>query len=55
MTAILGPSGAGKTTMLACLSQRLGKHKASKVEGRVSANGVPYDLNDFCKFGVFVM
>jgi ATP-binding cassette subfamily G (WHITE) protein 2 len=55
LTAIMGPSGAGKTTMLACITQRLKKNTATKVSGKLTANGIEYNTKNFCNFGVLVL
>jgi ATP-binding cassette subfamily G (WHITE) protein 2 (SNQ2) len=40
MLAIMGPSGAGKTTMLSLLASKINKSLA--VEGSVLANNMPF-------------
>ena len=55
ITAIMGPSGAGKTTMIAALSKRLSENNENIIHGEILANGAHYNSADFCNFGVFVM
>lgn len=50
----MGPSGAGKTTMLACVSQRIKTNDSTIVKGNMTANGSDYNTENFCNFGVFV-
>ena len=51
LTAIMGASGAGKTTLLNVVSGRI---ESKKLEGSISANGKPYDFNDFGDFANYV-
>ena len=53
LVAILGPSGAGKTSLLNVLSQR---HSTSSgfVRGKVKINGRDLKQGDFGKIAAFV-
>jgi ABC-type multidrug transport system ATPase subunit len=50
VTAILGASGAGKTSLLNAISCRV-----PKSEGVLLANGIPYDYSLFGDFANYVM
>lgn len=52
MLAIMGPSGAGKTTMLSMLAQKADGKLG--VEGAVRANGQHFSASQFYNFGVYV-
>jgi ATP-binding cassette subfamily G (WHITE) protein 2 len=51
MLALLGPSGAGKTTMLDILAQR---HKGGTVTGELHMNGAPVDPSVFRRVSAYV-
>lgn len=55
MTAIMGASGSGKTSLLNILAQRLDVSRAAKVNGSIKCNGKDIGSNDFGKLGAFVM
>lgn len=50
LIAVLGPSGAGKTTLIAAISQRLRGH----VTGKISINGLPVNRKNMTKLSSFV-
>ena len=50
MSAILGPSGAGKTSLLNIIACRI-----DRTEGRLLANTTEYDYNKFGDFANYVM
>jgi ABC-type multidrug transport system ATPase subunit len=52
MLAIMGPSGAGKTTMLSMLAQKADGKLG--VGGEVRANGQNFTASQFYNFGVYV-
>ena len=52
LTAIMGSSGAGKSTLLNILAGRIPK---DKIQGEVTANGHPFDFNEFGGFANYVM
>lgn len=54
LTAIMGASGSGKTSLLNVLGQRLDLSLGSKMNGKVKCNGQNFRLNDFGKLGAFV-
>ena len=54
LVAILGPSGAGKTSLLNVLSQRTNLNKGSITEGSISVNDRELLVGDFGKIGAFV-
>ena len=55
MTAIMGASGSGKTSLLNILAQRLDVSRAAKVSGDINCNGKSIGASDFGKLGAFVM
>jgi len=56
LTAIMGASGAGKTSLLNILSCRITSNGAGvKLSGAVLANGNPYDSAKFSRFADYVM
>lgn len=55
ITAILGASGAGKTSLLNILAQRIVNMKGYQISGSFNANGRPYDSKKFSKFAAYIM
>eukprot|EP00357_Protocruzia_adherens_P017121 CAMPEP_0115022330 /NCGR_PEP_ID=MMETSP0216-20121206/31477_1 /TAXON_ID=223996 /ORGANISM="Protocruzia adherens, Strain Boccale" /LENGTH=688 /DNA_ID=CAMNT_0002394975 /DNA_START=150 /DNA_END=2216 /DNA_ORIENTATION=- len=53
--AILGPSGAGKTTFLNYLSGRLRGMEALDVSGKITLNDIPRNETDFAALSAYVM
>ena len=53
MTAIMGPSGAGKTTLVALLSKRYKPGPNTIISGDILANNSKYKR--FNDFGAFVI
>lgn len=53
MTAIMGPSGAGKTTLVALLSKRYKPGPNTSISGEILANNSKYKR--FNDFGAFVI
>ena len=53
LVAIIGPSGAGKTSLLNILTRRAGDDNCV-VEGSVTINGKDLKAEDFGKFASFV-
>jgi ABC-type cobalamin/Fe3+-siderophores transport system ATPase subunit len=52
MLAIMGASGAGKTTMLSVLSRKADPNL--RLTGQVLANNTPFSSSSFYNFGVYV-
>lgn len=55
VTAILGPSGGGKTSMLNILSGKIVDGKNISLTGTIMANGKTFHNDDFTKFSGYVM
>lgn len=55
VTAILGASGAGKTSLLNILAARVSSSKNVKLTGKVLANHVEYNSETFSNFAAYVM
>lgn len=55
MTAILGSSGAGKTSLLNILAKRIDNSNGVEVSGEILANSKSYDFNRFASFASYVM
>lgn len=55
ITAILGASGAGKTSLLNILARRISKSKNVLLKGELMANKQKYDSERFSKFASYVM
>ncbi|CAD8179154.1 unnamed protein product [Paramecium octaurelia] len=55
VTAILGASGAGKTSLLNILAARVYSSKTVKLKGKVLANQMEYDSETFSNFAAYVM
>lgn len=54
LVAIMGPSGAGKTSLLNVLSQRHSTAGGAHAGGSVLVNGRPLNFGDFGKVAAFV-
>ncbi|EAR86639.2 ABC-2 family transporter protein (macronuclear) [Tetrahymena thermophila SB210] len=55
ITAILGPSGGGKTSLLNILSGKIVNGKNISLTGQIMANGQTFSNQDFTKFSGYVM
>lgn len=55
VTAIMGASGAGKTSLLNILACRIGKKRNIKLSGDLLVNMRPYSFGTFGKFANYVM
>lgn len=55
ISAIMGSSGAGKTSLLNILCKRINNSKKGKLTGNIYANGMQYQYSDFPKFASYVM
>ncbi|EAR86510.2 ABC transporter family protein (macronuclear) [Tetrahymena thermophila SB210] len=55
VTAILGSSGAGKTSLLNILTKRIQNSGKQMLEGRVQVNGKEYTADQFSNFANYVM
>ena len=55
ITAIMGASGAGKTSLLNILSSRISNSKNVTVSGSFLANNMAFTSFDFAKFAGYVM
>lgn len=55
ISAILGSSGAGKTSLLNLMCQRVSTSFTIKVRGAIKANGKVYDSDSFSNFAAYVM
>ncbi|KAL4474930.1 hypothetical protein ABPG74_001626 [Tetrahymena malaccensis] len=55
VTAILGPSGGGKTSLLNILSGKIVNGKNIQLTGQIMANGQTFSNQDFTKFSGYVM
>ncbi|CAD8074233.1 unnamed protein product [Paramecium primaurelia] len=55
VTAILGASGAGKTSLLNILAQRISTKSNVQITGDILANGNHYDSEKFARFSGYVM
>lgn len=55
VTAILGASGAGKTSLLNILAKRVANGGKVSLTGELCANSTPYDSQQFATFASYVM
>ncbi|KAL4474929.1 hypothetical protein ABPG74_001625 [Tetrahymena malaccensis] len=55
VTAILGPSGGGKTSLLNILSGKIVNGQNIQLTGQIMANGQTFSNQDFTKFSGYVM
>lgn len=55
VTAIMGASGAGKTSLLNIMACRIDKTSKVSIEGDLLVNGQPYDFSMFGDFANYVM
>ncbi|EWS72522.1 L-isoaspartate O-methyltransferase (macronuclear) [Tetrahymena thermophila SB210] len=55
LNAILGSSGAGKTTFLNILAKRIEKNDNNDLNGTLKINNQNYDADSFSKFSGYVM
>ncbi|KAL4474979.1 hypothetical protein ABPG74_001675 [Tetrahymena malaccensis] len=55
ITAILGSSGAGKTSLLNILCQRVKRSQTVSLNGEILANNKPYTADEFTQFASYVM
>lgn len=55
ITAILGPSGGGKTSLLNILAGKIVDGKNLQLSGQIMANGKTFSNDDFTKFSGYVM
>ncbi|CAD8169780.1 unnamed protein product [Paramecium octaurelia] len=55
VTAILGASGAGKTSLLNILAKRITPGGNVTLQGTINANGQPYNSDKFSQFSSYVM
>ncbi|CAD8121024.1 unnamed protein product [Paramecium sonneborni] len=55
VTAILGASGAGKTSLLNILAKRICRQNNISLQGEIQANGQPYNSDQFAQFSSYVM
>lgn len=55
VTAILGPSGAGKTSLLNLLCKRIIPDKQNLITGSIKANSLEYSYEQFPLFSGYVM
>ncbi|KAL4474928.1 hypothetical protein ABPG74_001624 [Tetrahymena malaccensis] len=55
VTAILGPSGGGKTSLLNVLSRKIKANKQVELSGDVMANGQTFSNQQFAQFSGYVM
>lgn len=55
VTAILGASGGGKTSLLNVLSGKIKKGGNVKISGEIKANGKTFSNDIFNRFSAYVM
>jgi len=55
VTAIMGASGAGKTSLLNIMACRIEKSGTIDIQGNLLVNGKPYNFNKFGDFANYVM
>lgn len=55
VTAILGSSGAGKTSLLNIMAKRLGAGSNVSLKGELLANNKAYSSEEFASFASYVM